>query len=71
MPITKKIDYAYCYPDCLTEYQIRKNSLQSSRLKNLYWVWKINKNLNQLSILENLISIFSISFNSIKKYGFR
>ena len=69
--LLKKIDYAYCYPGYLTEYQIRKNSLQSNRLRNLCWIWKINKNLNKLSILENLISIFFISFNSIKKYGFR
>ena len=69
--LLKKVDYAYCYPKYLGEYQIRKNSLQSNRIRNLYWIWKINKNLNQLNILNNLISIFFISLNSIKKYGFR
>jgi len=69
--LLKKIANAYCYPGCLTEYQIRKDSLQSNRIRNLYWIWKINKSLNRFDILKNLISIFLISFNSLKKYGFR
>jgi len=69
--LLKKIGNAYLYPSCLTEYQIRKGSQQSSRIKNLYWIWKINKNLNNFDILKNLISIFFISFNSLKKYGLR
>ncbi len=69
--LLKKIKYAYCYPQYLSEYRIRKNSLQSSRARNLYWIWKINKNLNKFNTLDNLISIFFISLNSIKKYGFR
>ena len=69
--LLKKINYAYCCQRYLSEYQIRKGSLQSNRIRNLYWIWKINKNLNQFNILDNLISVFFISFNSIKKYGFR
>ena len=69
--LLKKIGYAYCYPHYLSEYQIRKDSLQSNRIRNIYWIWKINKNHNKFSILNNLISIFFISLNSIKKYGFK
>jgi len=69
--LLKKIGNAYCYPACLTEYQIRKDSLQSNRIRNLYWIWKINKSFNRFNFLKNLISIFFISLNSLKKYGFR
>ena len=69
--LLKKIGSAYCCQNYLSEYQIRKGSLQSNRLKNLYWIWKINKSLNHFNFLENLISVFSISLNSLKKYGFR
>ena len=69
--LLKKIGNAYCYPACLTKYQIRKDSLQSNRIRNLYWIWKINKSFNRFNILKNLISIFFISLNSLKKYGFR
>ena len=69
--LLKKIGNAYCYPGFLTEYQIRKDSLQSNRIRNLYWIWQINKKLNHFHFLKNLISIFFISLNSLKKYGFR
>jgi teichuronic acid biosynthesis glycosyltransferase TuaG len=69
--LLKKIGNAYCYPACLTEYQIRHDSLQSNRIRNLYWIWKINKSLNRFSVLKNLISVFLISLNSFKKYGLK
>ena len=69
--LLKKTGFAYCYPYYLTQYQIRENSLQSNRFRNLYWMWKINKNLNHFSNVKNLISIFYISINSLKKYGLR
>jgi len=69
--LLKKTTHAYCCPSYLLKYQIRKNSLQSNRIKNLYWVWKINKNLNRFTFLKNLTSVFLISINSIKKYGWR
>ena len=67
--ILKKIGNAYCLKQYLTNYRIRKDSLQSNNLRNFYWIWKINKNYNKLNIFENLISIIFISINSLKKYG--
>lgn len=69
--LLKKVGYAYCCPKFLTKYQIRKNSLQSNKFKNLFWVWKINKKFNRFNIVKNFISIFFISFNSLKKYGLK
>ena len=69
--LLKKTQFAYCCPHYLVQYQIRENSLQSNRFRNLYWMWKINKELNQFNIIRNLISIFFISINSLKKYGLR
>ena len=67
--ILKKIKYAFCLNQYLTKYRIRKNSLQSNNLKNFYWIWKINKDYNKLSFLDNCISLMFISLNSLKKYG--
>jgi teichuronic acid biosynthesis glycosyltransferase TuaG len=67
--ILKKIKYAFCLNQYLTKYRIRKNSLQSNNLKNFYWIWKINKDYNKLSFLDNCISLIFISLNSLKKYG--
>lgn len=69
--LLKKYKMAYCYPKFLTEYRIRSNSVQKSRIKNLYWVWNINKKYNKISFFSNLISIINISLNSFKKYGFK
>ena len=68
--LLKKYD-AYKCPGVLAKYLVRKNSLQSSRIRVLLSVWKINKSFNQMNIFENLLSIIFISINSLLKYGFR
>ena len=52
-------------------YRILVNSRSSQRIKNIYWLWYINKNFNNLNIFQNMASIFFISINSIKKYGIK
>ena len=69
--ILKRIKFAYRLNSALCNYRIRHGSLQSNKLKNFYWIWKINREFNKLSFFDNLISLISISFNSIKKYGFK
>ena len=55
----------------LAFYRIVNQSRSSQRLKNIYWLWYINKKYNKLSFLRNLQSIIFISINSLKKYGFK
>jgi len=55
----------------LAFYRILNKSRSSQRLKNIYWLWHINKNYNNLNFFDNIISIFFISINSIKKYGIK
>jgi len=69
--ILKKVHYAYCLSENLMKYRIRKGSLQSNKIRNLYWIWYINKNYNKMILFKNFLSIFCISINSIKKYGFK
>ena len=69
--VLKKTKYAYCLNNFLTKYRIRSDSMQSNALKNFLWIWKINKKFNNLNFLENLISLFFISINSLKKYNLR
>ena len=52
-------------------YRISKNSLQSNKFKNLYWVWNINKKYNQLTFIKNLKSLLCIIISSIKRYGIK
>ena len=69
--ILKEIGYAYCLNESYTLYRIRKDSLQSKKLRNLYWIWKINSKFNKLNFFKNLNSVISISLKSLKKYGFK
>jgi teichuronic acid biosynthesis glycosyltransferase TuaG len=62
---------AYKYPGAHTKYVLRKDSLQSSRIKVLLAVWNINKYYNKMNIIKNLFSILFISINSLIKYGIR
>ena len=67
--LLKKVNYAYCLNKFLTKYRVRSDSLQSSNLKNFFWIWKINKEYNKLNFVDNFFSLLNISLNSIKKYG--
>ena len=69
--ILKKIGKAFKCPNVLMYYRIAKNSLQSNKFRNVYWIWYINKNFNKFTNFQNLKSIFLISINSLKKYGFK
>ena len=69
--ILKKVTYAHCLSKNLMRYRIRKDSLQSNKIRNLYWIWYINKNYIKMNLINNLLSIICISINSIKKYGFK
>jgi teichuronic acid biosynthesis glycosyltransferase TuaG len=69
--ILKSISTARKFNQNTMFYRITKNSLQSSKLRNIYSIWLINKKYNKLKIFNNLKSILFIIINSIKKYGIK
>ena len=69
--LLKKVGFAYSLDILLTKYRIRKSSLQSNKIKNLIWLWKINKKMNKFTFFKNFFSLIMISINSIKKYGYK
>jgi teichuronic acid biosynthesis glycosyltransferase TuaG len=69
--ILKKNNIAFRFEQNSTFYRITKGSLNSNKLKNLYWLWYVNKKYNNLNFFKNLKSLICISINSIKKYGFK
>ena len=52
-------------------YRILKRARSSEKFKNIYYLWKYNKIFNKLTFGENLLSLLSISLNSLRKYGFK
>ena len=61
----KKFNKTHAY------YRILKDSRSRNKLKSIYYLWKYNNEFNKFSFIDNMLSILSISINSIKKYGFR
>jgi len=41
--ILKKISYAYCLQNNLLNYRIRSRSLSNNKLRNIIWIWIINR----------------------------
>ena len=52
-------------------YRINKKNRSSNKLSNLFNLWSINKNKNKLSFFDNIRSVLSISFNSLRTYGWK
>ena len=67
--LMKKSNIARKLNENLATYRILSRSRSSQRIKNIFWLWYINKKFNKLNFIRNIISIFFISLNSIKKYG--
>jgi len=67
--ILKKNVIANKFNFCDTAYRLTDDNRSSNKIKNLLFLWKLNKKFNNLNFFENLISVLSISLNSLKKYG--
>tara|TARA_B100000963_G_scaffold88443_1_gene75967 strand:- start:188 stop:949 length:762 start_codon:yes stop_codon:yes gene_type:complete len=69
--ILKKGHKAYKLNSNSAFYRIMKNSRSSARFENIRYLWKINKDYLKLNFFQNFHSILMISYNSLKKYGFK
>ena len=52
-------------------YRIIDKSRSSKRISNLLTLWVLNRKYNNLNFFDNLLSLISISLNSMRKYGFK
>lgn len=64
-------EHAYKIKETYVYYRINKFSRSSNKFKSILSLWKLNRDYNNLNFLFNLKSIISISFNSLKKYGWK
>ena len=55
----------------LAYYRVNESNRSKSKLKNLLFLWKVNKKYNRLNFFGNLKSLVCITFNSLKKYHFQ
>ena len=69
--ILKKEILAFKIKKLFVYYRINKKNRSSNKLLNLISLWKINKYYNNLNFIHNIKSCLSISFNSLKNYGWK
>ena len=64
-------ELAHNVKDTYVFYRIEDNGRSSNKLRNIRNLWNINKDENNLNFFNNLLSVISISYNSLKKYGWK
>ncbi len=69
--LLKSGEMAFKINETFVYYRITNMGRSSSKINNILSLWKINKYHNNLKFLSNLKSISLISFNSLKKYGWK
>jgi len=68
LKILRTIPYAYSYKEPLGFYRVHNGSVSSNKLKAGWYVWKIYREVEQISFLKSLILITRYAWNGFKKY---
>ncbi len=68
LSILKKVAYAYGIKDPLAIYRMRKDSISRSKLKLIPYVWKIYREVENLSFIKSLYLVNLWALNGFKKY---
>lgn len=61
LELLKEEQYAYCLPEVLAFYRVRKSSLSSNKLKLLKYNWKLLREIEHLSVIKSLYYLFRFS----------
>ena len=66
--ILKKTKNSKLLDESLLFYRVRRNSISSKPIRNLIWIWRINKDYFKVNFFRNFESLFGITKSSILKY---
>ena len=66
--LLKKGVIAYKFNQPLTWYRLTPDSRNSNAIKNILYLWKLNKNYQKINFFKNIFLLLNICLNSIKKY---
>lgn len=69
--ILKKGFVAHKIQKPLAFYNLNESNRSKNKIKNLIYLWNVNKKYNKLGFFENMNSLIGISYNSFRKYGFK
>ncbi len=69
LKILKRIDYAYCLPECLSLYRVRSNSISRNKFKILKYNWLLFYKIENFSVLKSLYFFGWNIINKILRYS--
>ncbi len=69
LKILRHTDYAYSYPEPLAYYRVRRHSVSSNKLKAIYYIWKVYRDVEKLPFFRSLYLVLIYSTYGIRKYG--
>ena len=69
LKILKQVDHAYSYPEALGYYRYRPHSISSNKLKAIWYIWKVYRDVEKLPFFRSLYLVFIYSTYGIRKYG--
>jgi glycosyltransferase involved in cell wall biosynthesis len=65
LELLRKVDYAYCYPEVLAKYRVRKNSVSSNKIKLIKYHWIIYKEQENLGYFKSIILTFGYVYRTL------
>jgi len=68
LSILKRISIAQGLSQPLASYRLRQSSISRNKFKAMFYVWKIYRDIEKLSMFESIYYLIIYSMNGIKKY---
>lgn len=68
LEILRKIPYAYSYPEPLGYYRLRPHSISKNKMKTMYYIWKVYRDVEKIPITQSIWYLISYSLYGLKKY---
>ncbi|WXT99907.1 MAG: Putative teichuronic acid biosynthesis glycosyltransferase TuaG [Catillopecten margaritatus gill symbiont] len=68
LAILKKIDYAYGIQEPLAKYRMTKGSLSGNKFRSAYWVWRLYRDVENLSLIKSSICFIQYTYHGLKDH---
>ncbi|WP_010522388.1 glycosyltransferase family 2 protein [Aquimarina agarivorans] len=65
LKLLKECDYAYCLPEILSSYRVRRDSVSSDKLSLIKFHWELYRNIEKQSVLKSLYYLSYHIFNKV------
>lgn len=69
LAILKKTQYAYSFEEPLAIYRLRKHSISRNKFKTMYFIWKVYRDVENLTFLQSIYYSINYIYYGIRRYS--